>query len=92
MRFAIWLFFWRLRIDDGIYTTSGSLLRSATGTRSRFVGHSPGVEALWQVTEQLSVLGNASLFTAGPFIRESGPAETISFVAVWMRFRFGSTD
>ena len=45
-----WLFFWRHRIDDGIYTTSGSLLRSAAGTRSRFVGHSPGVEALWQVT------------------------------------------
>jgi hypothetical protein len=83
-----WLFFWRHRIDDGIYATSGSLLRSAAGTRSRFVGHSPGVEVLWQVTQQLSVLGNASLFTAGPFIRESGPAETISFLAVWMRFRF----
>ena len=44
-----WLFFWRHRIDDGIYTTSGALLRSAEGTRSRFVGHSPGVEAIWQV-------------------------------------------
>ena len=83
-----WLFFWRHRIDDGIYTTSGSLLRSAAGTRSRFVGHSPGVEAQWQVTQRLSVQGNASLFTAGPFIRESGPAETISFLAVWARFRF----
>ena len=47
-----WLFFWRHRIDDGIYTTSGSLLRSAAGTRSRFVGHSPGIEVLWQVTRQ----------------------------------------
>ena len=83
-----WLIFWRHRIDDGIYTTSGSLLRSAENTRSRFVGHSPGVEALWQVTQQISVLGNASLFTAGPFIRESGPAETISFLAAWARFRF----
>jgi len=85
---AGWLFFWRHRIDDGIYTTSGNLLRSAEGTRSRFVGHSPGVEVLWQMTRHLSVLGNASLFTAGPFIEESGPAETIRFLAMWARYRF----
>ena len=36
----------------------------------------------------LSVLGNASLFTAGPFIEESGPAETIRFLAMWARYRF----
>ena len=82
-----WLFFWRHRLDDGIYTTSGNLLRSAASGNSRFVGQSPGVEVLWQATRQLSVLGNASLFTAGPFIRESGPAETIRFLAVWARFR-----
>jgi Alginate export len=85
---AGWLFFWRHRIDDGIYTTSGSLLRSGEGTRSRFVGHSPGVEARWQVTRQLSVTGNASLFTAGPFIQESGPARAIGFLAGWATYRF----
>ena len=83
-----WLFFWRHRIDDGIYTTSGTLLRSAEGTRSRFVGHSPGVEAIWQVKGYLSLTGNASLFTAGPFIRESGPARTIRFLAGWVTYRF----
>ena len=89
---AGWLFFWRHRIDDGIYTTSGSLLRSGEGTRSRFVGHSPGVEARWQVTRQLSVTGNASLFTAGPFIQESGPARAIGFLAGWATYRFGAAN
>ena len=83
-----WLFFWRHRIDDGIYTTSGSLLRSSEATRSRFVGHSPGVEAIWQVKSYLSLTGNASMFTAGPFIQESGPARAIGFLAGWVTYRF----
>jgi len=76
-----WLFFWRLQTDDGIYTTAGELLRSAKGTSSRFVGHSPGVAAEWQVTRKLTLTGNASLFTAGPFVQESGPARTTGYLA-----------
>lgn len=83
-----WLFFWRRQVDDGIYGIPGNLLRSGAGTHSKFVGHSPGVEAEWQVTERLSLTGNASLFTAGSFIDESGPAHTIRFVAGWATYRF----
>ena len=85
---ASWLFFWRQQVDDGIYGMPGNLLRSGEGTRSRFVGHSPGVEAEWQLTEHLSLTGNASAFTAGPFIQESGPARTIGFIAAWATYRF----
>jgi hypothetical protein len=85
---ASWLFFWRRQVDDGIYGIPGNVLRSGDGTRSRFVGQSPGLEAEWQMTEHLSFTGNASLFTAGPFIQESGPARTIAFVAGWATYRF----
>jgi hypothetical protein len=85
---ASWLFFWRRQIDDGVYGIPGNLLRSGEGTHSRFVGQSPGVEAEWQVTSRLSVTGNASLFSAGPFIHESGPARTIGFIAGWATYRF----
>ncbi len=85
---ASWLFFWRRQVDDGIYGIPGNLVRSGQGTRSRLVGHSPGVEVEWQVTEHLSMTGNASLFTAGPFIQESGPARTIGFTAAWATYRF----
>lgn len=83
-----WLFFWRQQVDDGIYGIPGNLLRSGDGTHSKFVGHSPGVEAEWHVTWRLSLTGNASLFTAGPFIRESGPARAIGFIAGWATYRF----
>lgn len=85
---ASWLFIWRRQLDDGIYGIPGTLLRSGAGTHSRFVGHSPGLEAEWQVTRRLSLTGNASFFTAGPFIQESGPARTIGFVAAWATYRF----
>ncbi|BCS32653.1 alginate export family protein [Luteitalea sp. TBR-22] len=85
---ASWLMFWRRQVDDGIYDLAGNVLRSGEGTRSRFVGHSPGIEAEWQVTRRLSLTGDASLFTAGPFIRESGPGRTTRFVAAWATYRF----
>jgi hypothetical protein len=85
---ASWLFFWRQQVDDGIYGIPGNVLRSGDGTRSRPVGQSPGVEADWQVTDHVSLTGNAALFTAGPFIQESGPARTIGFVAGWATYFF----
>ncbi len=83
-----WLFFWRRQVDDGLYGIPANLLRSGAGTRSTFVGHSPGVEAEWQVTGHLSLTGNVALFTAGPFIEQSGPAHTIGYVSGWATFRF----
>jgi alginate export protein len=83
-----WLFFWRDQTDDGLYGIPGNLLRSGVGTRSRFVGHSPGIEAEWQLNPHLTMTGNLSAFTAGPFIQESGPASTIGFAAVWATYRF----
>jgi Alginate export len=83
-----WLLFWRRQVDDGIYGIPGQLLRSGAATRSRFVGHSPGIEAEWEVTGRLTVTANASLFTAGPFIRDTPPARTSTFVAGWATYRF----
>jgi len=86
---TIWLFFWRQQRDDGIYGIPGNLIRSGEGTHERFVGQSPGLEVEWQATQHLSFTGNLALFTAGPFIRESGPpAEDTTYVAGWVTYRF----
>ena len=83
-----WLVFWRRETGDGIYTWSGQLLRSAVGTHSRFVGHSPSVTIRWTVNSHLSVSGDVSGFTAGPFIRESGAGENSTFVRTTVTYRF----
>ena len=86
---AMWLFFWRQQRDDGIYGIPGNLIRSGEGTHERFVGQSPGLEVEWQATQHLSVTGNLALFTAGPFIRETGPpAEDTTYVAGWVTYCF----
>ena len=85
---AGWLVFWRREVADGIYTWSGQLLRSAVGTHSRFVGQSPSMTVRWIVNAHLSLSGDLSGFTAGPFIRESGVGKDSTFVRMTVAYRF----
>ena len=85
---ASWLFFWRTQQADGIYGIPGNLLRTAEGTRSRFVGHSPGVELEWRVGRHFSVTADAALFPSGAFLQEAPPARTIAYLATWTTFKF----
>ena len=55
---ASWLFFWRTAADDGLYAVPGTLLRPAEGTRTHFVGQSPGIEVEWQATRHVSFTGD----------------------------------
>jgi hypothetical protein len=85
---AGWLLFWRREVQDGIYTWSGQLLRSAMSTQSTFVGQSPGVTVRWSVNPRVSMSGDVSAFTAGAFVRESGADETSTFVRATVAYRF----
>jgi hypothetical protein len=85
---AGWLIFWRREVADGIYTWSGQLLRPAVGTRSRFIGTSPSVTVQWGVNPRLTLSGDLSGFTAGPFIRESGAGANSRFVRTTLAYRF----
>jgi hypothetical protein len=85
---ASWLTFWRHERADGIYTMGSQLLRSGQGTSSLLVGHSPGVGATWLVTPSVTVIGHASAFTAGPFIRETGSTDDSTFLRASVSYRF----
>lgn len=85
---ASWLFLWRTQQADGLYGLPGNLIRTGEGTRSRFVGHSPGVEVEWRASHHVWVTGNAALFSAGAFLQESPPAHTIAYLAAWTTFKF----
>lgn len=85
---ASWLLLWRTQRDDGIYVVPGELLRSGEGTRSRFVGHSPGVEVEWRANRHLSMTAYAARFADGAFLRESSTASTIVYLAAATTFRF----
>ena len=46
------------------------------------------IVGVFSVITFLLLKGEASLFTAGPFVQESGPARTIGFLAGFATYRF----
>lgn len=85
---AGWLFLWRTSRDDGLYGVPGNLLRSGRESPARYVGHSPGIEVSWDATRHLSVTTDLAIFSAGAFLNESTPAQTITYLGCWMTYKF----
>ncbi len=69
--------YFRASTEDGIYDVPGHLVRSGAGSDARFIGAQAEATIGWQATDALEFSASASLFTAGDFIRETGPADTI---------------
>jgi len=84
---ADWTFFWRHSTHDGIYDAGGNVLRRADGD-ARVIGHQPGIGISWQNERHTSFNAVYSHFFAGDFIKSSGPAADVDFVAVWLQYRF----
>jgi len=85
---ADWLFFWRRSLRDGIYDVAGNFLRSGQLSNAAFVGHSPGIEVVYSFDRHLTLTGNYSRFIAGRFLEETPPGEDITYVALWLTFKF----
>ena len=81
-------FFWRDSINDGLYSVGGTLLRSGAGSRARYIGAQPGVEANWQVSRHWSALFSYGHFAAGRFLRESPPGQSVDFFNSRVTYRF----
>jgi hypothetical protein len=45
------------------------------------------MEAKWQIDSHLYLQGDYGIFTAGPFIRESGPALPILYRLIWLGYK-----
>jgi hypothetical protein len=83
-----WLFYWRKSLDDGVYSVPGFLIRSADGSRARFVGHRPGIEVRWQVNPHLWFQGDYGIFYAGRFLKETKPGRNLNYWALWAGYKF----
>jgi hypothetical protein len=81
-------FFWRLETSDGVYSPSGTLLRSGAGSQARYVATELTVTATWQATRSFSLTAIYSHSFPGRFIRETGPSEPIDFVELTVRMLF----
>lgn len=80
---------WRYSTGDAVYGAGGNIVRGvAESGGATFIGNQFEVIAEWSPIRELSFLVSYSQFTPGAFIRETGPAETIHFVAVDATIQF----
>jgi hypothetical protein len=85
---ANWLWYWRESTMDGLYGIPGNLIRAPLTSTARFVGQLPGLEATWQINAHLYLQGDYGGFSAGPFIADTGPANTLVYRSIWLGYKF----
>ncbi len=85
---ADWVFYWRQSLRDGVYGVPGNLERSGNRSRERFIGHQPGVEAVWRLDAYTTITLNWAGFRAGRFLRETPPGRNMRYFALWMTYKF----
>jgi hypothetical protein len=80
--------YWRYARADGIYDIPGNLIRAAGTATARFIGAQAEASAAWQATPELELSASLSAFAPGAFIRQTGPARTITMLGLESNFRF----
>src|SRR5262249_51221338 len=84
---ADWDFFWRYSTGDGLYDNSGNVIRGPGGNE-RFIGHQLSVGLEQTLGRHTTINAAYSHFFTGDYLRSSGPAADVDFVAVWLTYRF----
>lgn len=85
---ADWLVLWRHSLHDGLYDMPGNLLRAGAASDARFVGHQPGVELSVALGPRTTATLNVATFVPGAFLRDTGNARRVGYVASWITYRF----
>lgn len=80
--------YWRQSIHDGIYAIPGLLVRSGKDSDARFIGKAIELATSWQASPKLNLTASLSAFDPGPFIRDTGQAQTIKMLGAQTTFRF----
>ncbi|NML12306.1 alginate export family protein [Sphingobium sp. AR-3-1] len=80
--------YWRYSIADGVYDIPGNLIREANGSKARFIGKEAEATIACQATPEWELSASLSAFAPGAFIKETGPAKTITMLGLESNFRF----
>ena len=80
--------YWRFSTADGVYDVPGNLIRAPGEATARFIGKQAEATLAWQATPELELSSSFSAFAPGGFIRQTGPARTITMLGLEANFRF----
>jgi Alginate export len=85
---ADWAWFWRTRIEDGVYGIGGTLIRTGRLSGARAVGQQGTIEIEWRADRHVTIFGTFVGFRAGRFLRDTPPGDDIRYVALQAAYRF----
>lgn len=80
--------FWRESTQDAVYTSSGSILRTGTGSDARTIGGEADLQVNWQLDRHISAYAGYCHFFPGSFIAATGPDKAIDFAYSALTFTF----
>lgn len=77
-------FYWRESKQDGVYGLGGlnNLIRAPGGSNARYIGAQSELILEYQANRYLSMEAAYSFFSAGDFIRQTGPHGPIHFIGM----------
>jgi len=80
--------YWRYSTGDGVYDIPGNLIRAPGDSDAHFIGKEAEAAIAWQASAEWELSASLSAFAPGAFIRDTGPAKTITMLGLESNFRF----
>ena len=63
-------------------------LELGLGDHVRYVGSHPQMQLTWVIDRHITFVAIYAHFFAGPFLRETGPADDVDYFATWESYEF----
>jgi hypothetical protein len=86
--FIDYAIFYRSSLNDGLYTPPRFLVREANGISDRKIGDTFGLQLSYELNRNTLFDLRTTYFITGDFIKASGEAENIFYIAPTLSFRF----
>jgi hypothetical protein len=80
--------FWRMSLNDGIYTPSLSLIYPSGESRKKFIGCLAAADIAYNPNGCCSIMIEGTCFFPGGFIQQSGRGYNLYFAAISVQFKF----
>jgi hypothetical protein len=80
--------FWRQSLNDGVYGTLQNLQRTGQRSRARHVGNQASLQLTYAATNHLTLYSTLSYFVVGRVLKDTPPAENVTYFTTFVTYRF----
>jgi len=82
-------FFWRTRTSDGLYSPSGSLLRTGQTSQARYVGAAADLGVAWRADSHTTLQLVTAYYAVGAYLRQTQPAgQDVTYFSLRAAYKF----